>query len=460
MGFVDIVLSVLTLCVVGYSVSLFIAGTRPTEPVFAVAPDLRFVILIPCLNEELVIGRTIERLLGLTTKRPVTIMVIDDGSDDSTAAVVNSYASERVVLFQRVAPNARQGKGEALNAAYRQLREESRNRGERPEDLIVAVLDADGRLDPNAIDVVAPYFADRRTAALQIRVTIHNARDGLLARMQDIEFATFTEIYQRARARFGSAGMGGNGQFARLAALEDLGDAPWSDCLTEDLELGMEFLLHGWRNAYTPDTWVSQQGVTKPGALVRQRARWFQGHLQCLRYVPKLLRSRLPILPRLDLSFHLINSLLLLVLQSFSVLWIASVGVLLALQPTVAGTAIFGGWRWIGLYVLAFGMAPFVALIYKRSGPGVGTLRALFYGHCYVLYGYLWYAAGLRAVYRQLAGRQGWAKTARTVGTGDEAPVIAGTPVPALAAHEDVIDLRDPADLDTEALPQRIPVSA
>ena len=50
------------------------------------------------------------------------------------------------------------------------------------------------------------------------------------------EFVVFTEIFQRARQRVGSVGLGGNGQFARLTALMSLGDAPWTKCLTEDLD--------------------------------------------------------------------------------------------------------------------------------------------------------------------------------------------------------------------------------
>src|SRR4051812_30287129 len=87
------------------------------------APDnLFFVFLVPCLNEELVIGRTIERLLALPNENFV-VMVIDDGSDDMTAQLAAQYDPDRVWVLRRFGADARLGKGEALNDAYQFLRD-------------------------------------------------------------------------------------------------------------------------------------------------------------------------------------------------------------------------------------------------------------------------------------------------------------------------------------------------
>ena len=160
--------------------------------------------------------------------------------------------------------------------------------------MIVAVLDADGRLAPNALIEVAPFFADPAVGGVQIGVRMYNAKEKLLARMQDFEFVTFTEVFQRARQRIGSVGLGGNGQFNRLSALRSLGSAPWTKCLTEDLDLGIQLLTRGWLNCYCPTTHVSQQAVVQFRRLVRQRSRWYQGNLQCWRRIPEIVRSGLP----------------------------------------------------------------------------------------------------------------------------------------------------------------------
>src|SRR5205823_4034013 len=178
------------------------------------------------------------------------------------------------------------------NAAYRHVLGSDVMAGHRPEDVVIVILDADGRIEPNAFLQVAPYFRDPKIAAVQIGVRMYNAGESRLARMQDLEFVTFTEIFQRGRQRLGSDGLGGNGQFARLSALESLGGAPWTDCLTEDLDLGLRLWARGYTNAFCPTTHVNQQAVTSLRRLVRQRARWFQGHLQCWRRIPLVLRAR------------------------------------------------------------------------------------------------------------------------------------------------------------------------
>jgi len=168
-----------------------------------------YVFLMPCLNEELVIARSLQRLLSLPAGN-FAVMVIDDGSDDGTAAAVTGVADERVWLLSRKLPHARQGKG-----------------------------------------------------AVQIGVRINNRDRSMLARMQDMEFVIYTEVFQRGRRHLGSVGLGGNGQFVRLSALRSLGPAPWTRSLTEDLDLGVRLAAAGWRNEYCRTAAVHQQGSSR-----------------------------------------------------------------------------------------------------------------------------------------------------------------------------------------------------
>ena len=82
--------------------------------------DLFFVFVLPCLNEEKVILASLRRLLSISGDDFV-VLVVDDGSDDSTVDAVSTVLGERVWLLSRKLPQARQGKGEALNAATRYL---------------------------------------------------------------------------------------------------------------------------------------------------------------------------------------------------------------------------------------------------------------------------------------------------------------------------------------------------
>lgn len=385
-------------------------GVRRLDEVDPV-DELFFVFMLPCLNEAEVILASLDRLLSIPGDR-FAVMVIDDASDDATGAVVSTVVGDRVWLLRRALPEARQGKGEALNAAVAHLVGSAWLVGRDPDNVVVVVVDADGRLEPHAVAEVAPYFRDPTVGGVQIGVRINNRRTSTLARMQDMEFVIYGEVFQRGRRHLDSVGLGGNGQFMRLSALLTLGTAPWSRSLTEDLDLGVRLLARGWRNEFCATAAVHQQGVVQLGRLVRQRTRWFQGHLQSWRLLPIVLRS-VPGRARADLMYHLTSPLLLLIASLLTASFALSLlaGVALALR----GQDPFGWWV-VTTYALSFGPSLAYSVVYWRRerANGAGLLRCCGWAHLYVLYGLMWYGAGWWALSRTLRGSNGWAKTART----------------------------------------------
>jgi 1,2-diacylglycerol 3-beta-glucosyltransferase len=381
-----------------------------------------YLFLMPCLNEELVIARSLQRLLSMPADN-FAVMVIDDGSDDGTAAAVTGIADERVWLLSRKLPNARQGKGEALNDAIAQLVSGGRLAGRDPDSVIIAVVDADGHLDPHALADVSEFFADPAVGAVQIGVRINNRNTSMLARMQDMEFVIYTEVFQRGRRHLGSVGLGGNGQFVRLSALRSLGPAPWTRSLTEDLDLGVRLAAAGWRNEYCRTAAVHQQGVVEVKRLIRQRARWFQGNLQSWRLIPLVLRS-MPARKGADLLFLLSSPALVLIASLLTV----SFGVVLANCAVLAATGHdpFGSWVAV-TYALILGPALAYAGVYwkQERATGLRLVKAFWLAHLYVGYSMIWYASGWRAAVRAMRGRTGWAKTDR-VAEGPT-PATAGT---------------------------------
>ncbi|WEB38827.1 glycosyltransferase [Streptomyces yunnanensis] len=215
-------------------------------------------------------------------------------------------------LVRRVRPQARTGKGDALNAAYDQLAEflpADTNRSA----VVVCVVDADGRLGPGALAAVsgAAGFADPEVGGVQVGVRMRNVGEerplpdrgrvaNALARLpvqvQDMEFAVSNAGMQLVRVRTGSVGLGGNGQFTRLSALDRIAATerrPWKrGALLEDYELGLHMILAGFRVTHLADTWVPQEGLPHLRRLLTQRTRWAQGNLQCVRYAPRIVSSR------------------------------------------------------------------------------------------------------------------------------------------------------------------------
>jgi len=397
------------------------AASHPDAPAGAPRAELYFVFLMPCLNEEKVIMNSLRRLLSMPADNFV-VVVIDDGSDDDTVGVISAALSDRVWLISRKAPRAREGKGEALNAAVRYLSASEQLAGRDRNNVIVVVVDADGQLDSHAAAAVTPYFADPTIGAVQIGVRINNREGSWLARMQDMEFVIYTEVFQRGRRHLGSVGLGGNGQFMRLSALQSLGPAPWTRSLTDDLDLGVRLLAAGWRNEYCASAAVHQQGIVQLRRLIRQRSRWFQGHLQSWKLIPIVMRSA-PRRARADLLYHLSSPAILLIASLLSTSFLVSLAncAVLAAQ----GRDPFGWWV-ASTYALTFGPALIYSYVYwtRERDSGMRLLRVAGLAHLYVCYGAMWYAAGWWAVGRTLRGQTGWAKTDRIT----EAPVAAPLP--------------------------------
>jgi len=288
----------------GYVVSIVrpVVGHRPGRPGDATAFEWHF--MIPCLNEEAVIGPTVQRLIsGFPAAQ---VWCVDDASGDDTPEILGRAAADdtRVHVVSRRWPEAHEGKGPALNAAWRAVvaAVPPAERGR----VIVGTLDADGALEPRCLDILSgtDFFGNSQINGVQIKVRIvddeprtgrHTTRRShLFARMQDLEFTGPIAGMQMLRRRVGTASMGGAGQFTRLSALmriaEDHG-TPWHQSLLEDYELGLHLLMTGGRTEYCHHTWVAQEGPATLSGLIRQRSRWVQGTIQCSRYLWPVWRS-------------------------------------------------------------------------------------------------------------------------------------------------------------------------
>ena len=405
-----------------YLLLVVVRSRRPMSVPDRGDTDLTYVVVVPCLDEETVIANTLATLSAHPPDR-LRIIVVDDDSSDRTSEIVQAFLP-RVELLQRRRPRAQIGKGDSLNMAYKHVLATL----DRPaEKVVFGVVDADGRLDPNFIDVADRNFADPTVGGLQLAVSILNRRANLLTRLQDFEFLGFAPILLKAREHLGSVALGGNGQFARLSALGELGPAPWTDSLTEDLDLGIRLLLGGSQVRFTTEARVNQQGLTDIGALVRQRTRWVQGHLQAWALIPALWRSNVPNKTFLDLMYVLLApGLMLLSSVVFAVapvllLWTLANGGFDLGSPNVLAFLVM-------VYLLMFGPALYYGWAYSRHVAEVSLPHALAVAHLMPLYTYMWYVAAWRALIRLVLRRRSWAKTARLADepVGVAQPVLDG----------------------------------
>lgn len=292
---------------------------------------VRVTFLVPALNEARVIAATVGNLRAAAPGAQV--VVIDDASDDGTDAIVRRLAASdpAVRLLRREFPEARQNKGRAMNWAVRQLLEEGR--AGRLEDWVFVGIDADGRIGPDFIPQVRGAFQNPDVMAAQgwMRYRLPTGRlpglHGALARIlliqQDLENFMLGHT-QRVRHAVGTASLTGNGQCMRasyVARQLARGVLPWPDVLLEDFGSALEIRLERSGNKIAMLTaQVGQQGMLDALPFIRQRARWIQGTMECLPYLPPLLGSRTHPATRIEFSYLILgpwlNTLLTLSLLS------------------------------------------------------------------------------------------------------------------------------------------------
>lgn len=424
-----------TVMFLSYVIMILMPFLRRARTVPGRASHFQWHFFIPARDEESVIGTTLERCEADFPE--AHLWVIDDASEDGTAGIVLDVAQRnpRVHLVRRFRPNARTGKGEALNSAYRALDAWLPADADRTR-AIVAVLDADGRLAPDALRYVSSdsVFGDAQVGAAQIAVRMENRAElgavastsrlgrwfsRFLVRMQDMEFMTSMSAMQLLRERTGSVGMGGNGQFSRLSALDEIArryEQPWHGALLEDYELGLHILLVGYRNRFVYDTCVEQEGLLSMRRFIAQRARWTQGTMQCSRYIGDIIRC-----PNLS-NAGVVESCYFLITP-----WLQVIGVLLwpflflmtclraATYPAGAETFVVQFWP-VALLALIFGALPFMLWgpVYRRVAErGMSRRHAWLLGVGNALYLLYTYASTARALGRFVLRRRNWVKTRR-----------------------------------------------
>lgn len=262
-------------------------------------------IVVPAHDEENTIKSCVETLSSLDYmkegERNYEIIVVDDASRDRTGEILRELAGSlsHLHVVTRKPPFAFTGKGYALNDALTVASGD-----------VVAVFDADARVEPDFLERTVPYLEGEDVAGVQSRVKMYNRGRNLLTMMQHIEFAVFGNLILESRMRMGvPAFLGGNGQLVKRKAIESIGG--WDGyAITEDLNMSIKLMLEGYNIRYCPEAAVWQEAVPQWDAFFRQRVRWLTGNLETLFiYLAPMIDAPIPLHRKLDSIFYLFGML-------------------------------------------------------------------------------------------------------------------------------------------------------
>ena len=318
-----------------------------------------YFMLLPCLNEGKVIKNSLSYLNNLQGRKH--IIVIDDDSDDDTITQAQSVDGP-ISIVQRKLPNARTGKGDALNSAIPTIQKIIKEQNLDPKYCIIGVLDADGVLSANSIVKLNQSFRDEETDAVQLRIKMKSPGK-ILQTFQDIEFFVINHLIQLVRTHLKAVALCGNGQFFRASTvLNKLGDQPWGNALLEDYELTLRMELNGLTIRYVDEAYVEQEALKKVKKLVRQRARWSQGGFNCWKYLKHVSKPKTVSLgQKIDAYFFFIQPVLN-ILADFSIIFLTINFILRYVQNPEFIFIVF-----IIMTVLSFFFGTVFTIIYQKE---------------------------------------------------------------------------------------------
>ncbi len=250
---------------------------RPVPPL--IDPSKFVSVLIPAFNEARVIEASVRRVLA-STQVSMEVIVIDDGSQDDTSAIVcNAFGDDPKV---RLLTLQNGGKARALNEGLKLATGE-----------IIIALDADTQFEVETIARLSRWFADPQIGAVAGNAKVGN-RHNLVTRWQAVEYVTAQNLERRALSQFDAIMVvpGAVGAWRRKS-LDAVGGYP-HDTLAEDQDLTIAIQRQGWRIAYDVDAVAWTEAPESFTALAIQRFRWAFGTLQCLWKHRSILREKHP----------------------------------------------------------------------------------------------------------------------------------------------------------------------
>ncbi|MEU4133448.1 bifunctional polysaccharide deacetylase/glycosyltransferase family 2 protein [Streptomyces wuyuanensis] len=230
-------------------------GPAVTEPV---------TVLVPAYNEKECIENTVRSLME--SDHPIEVIVIDDGSSDGTADIVDDMWLPNV----RVVRQANAGKPEALNNGIRNARHD-----------IIVMMDGDTVFEPSTVRELVQPFGDPRVGAVAGNAKVGN-RDSLIGAWQHIEYVMGFNLDRRMYdvLRCMPTIPGAVGAFRR-EALERVGGMS-DDTLAEDTDITMAIHRDGWRVVYAERARAWTEAPESVQQLWSQRYRWSYGTMQAI----------------------------------------------------------------------------------------------------------------------------------------------------------------------------------
>ena len=240
-------------------------------------PAISIVMVVR--NEAAVLERKLQNLLRLNYPQELTeIVVVSDGSSDSTNQILNYYSAERRVRIL-VHPE-RRGKAAGLNDGIAAARGE-----------IVVFTDARQKIESQALRLLAENFADPHVGCASGELMLGDPDSGETARGMGLYWRTEKKIREMESLSGSVIGATGALYAVRRSLLVSVPDST----ILDDVYIPMHVVQQGYRVIFVPSAhaWdIADQGAEREFS---RKVRTLSGNYQLLQLAPWLLTGANPL---------------------------------------------------------------------------------------------------------------------------------------------------------------------
>ncbi len=227
-------------------------------------------IVVPCYNEARTVAGTAKSLLALDYPADkLSVVLVNDGSTDETATVMEQFASHPQVT---VIHQKNGGKHTGLNAGI----------AASPNADLIGCLDADSFVEPDSLKEMISCFDDPKVGAATAAMSVDKPKN-VLERMQNAEYILGIALRHILAAVNGIYVTPGPFSLYRRSTLQELGGFR-NGYNTEDMEMALRIQRAGLVIDSATKARVFTKTPRSVRSLVKQRVRWTTGFLRNMLY--------------------------------------------------------------------------------------------------------------------------------------------------------------------------------
>lgn len=272
-------------------------------------------VIVPAYNAEKTIRECLDSLLDQTYKYECEVIVVDDGSTDSTSEIVSCYSEVKLIRQSNAGPAAARNKGV-----------------EEAKGEIVLFTDSDCILTPNWIEEMVKPFKENREI-VGVKGVYKTRQEELIARfaqleyedkyeiMKNYKYIDFVDTYSAAFKRDIFIGAGGY-------------DSTFPVACAEDVDFSYRLSKKGYKMVFNPDAVVYHIHPNTLASYLKKKYKFAYWRVLALKknrskamkdsHTPQLMKIQ-AILPPIvlvagifstfsEISFYILNALLLIYL--------------------------------------------------------------------------------------------------------------------------------------------------